>query len=104
MDDIGDVISQIVNDPERMQQIMDLAQNLSLGDDAQGGNPISPERIETLGKIIQQTQHTDKKQEALVHALRPYLKPGRRTKLDKAIQIAKMSQLAGLAFTKDIEN
>lgn len=103
MDEIGDIISQIVNDPERMQQVMELAKNLSLGDEPKGSPPISPERIEAFGKMIQQTQHSDKKQEALVHALRPYLKPGRRSKLDKAMQIARMSQLAGFAFSKDPE-
>lgn len=101
MDDISGVISQIMNDPERMQQIMELAQSLTSGEETQEPPLVSPERIEELGKMIRQTQHVDEKQEALVHALRPYLKPGRRSKLDRALQIAKLSHWAGIALKKE---
>ena len=101
MDDISSLIGQILNDPDQLQQIMDIASSIS---DKKAGSqeaPFSPEKMEELGAIIRQTQQTDPKQDALVHALRPYLTPIRRSKLDRALQIAKLSHLAGIALKRE---
>ncbi len=49
-------------------------------------------------QMVQQLQQRDSKQEALLCALKPYLAPKRREKLDQAMQIARLSSLAGLAL------
>ena len=41
---------------------------------------------------------TDGKQEALLCALKPFLRPERREGIDRAMQLAKLSQLAGIAL------
>lgn len=102
MDDIGEVISQIINDPDRMNQVMELAKNLIPPEGNSETMPLSQEQVQAIGKMLQQTQSTEKRQEALVHALRPYLKPGRLSKLERAMQIARVSRLAGLALKKEI--
>lgn len=102
MDDIGGLVSQILNDPEQMQQIMDLAKNLSSGSDNPEQPALSPERVAEIGKFLQQSEAADRKQEALVRALRPFLRPGRQSKLDRAMQIAKLSHIAGIALKKDL--
>lgn len=102
MDDINEAISQILNDPDRIQQVMELAKNLMQPEGNSETIPFSQEQMQTISKMLQQTQNTEKRQEALVHALRPYLKPGRLSKLERAMQIAKVSRLAGLALKKEI--
>ena len=101
MDDISGVVSQILSDPEQMQQIMDLAKNLSAGSGTDGAM-LSPERMEEIGKYLQKSEAVDRKQEALVHALRPFLRPSRQSKLDRAMQIARLSHIAGIALKKDL--
>lgn len=103
MDDINDAISQILNNPERMQQVMEIAKHLMPVQEEDDQTSVSPERMQVIGNILQQTQRADNRQEALVLALRPYLKPGRLTKLEKAMQIAKLSRLAEMALKNEME-
>ena len=54
--------------------------------------------MQSMLRLLQQSQHTDGKQEALFCALKPYLAPEKREKLDRALQMAKLSRLAGFAL------
>ena len=47
---------------------------------------------------MQQARQSDSKQEALLCALKPYLAPDRRDKIDRALEIARISHLAGFAL------
>lgn len=49
-------------------------------------------------QLMQQAQQSDGKQEALLCALKPYLAPERQDKIDRALQIARLSHLAGFAM------
>lgn len=102
MDDLGGLIGQILNDPDRLQQVMDVAKNLLPQDAAVEEPAIDQERIHEIGKLLQNKDATEQKQEALMQALRPYLRPGRRSKLDRAMQIARLSHIAGIALKKDL--
>lgn len=101
MDDLSGVINQILGDPDRMEQIMNLAKTFGGSETTSVIPEISPERIEEIGNILRQTEKSEKKQEALVRALRPYLRPGRQIKLDKALQLVRLSHLAGLAWKNE---
>ncbi len=98
MDDLSAQITQILNDPGRLQQIMALASTLGgqAGQETPQDGP--PEMVENISKLLQQAEKRDQKQEALVRALRPYLKPDRQARLQQAMQIAHLSHLAGAAF------
>lgn len=102
-------LQSIMNDPNSMAQILSLAQSLGVqspGEPAQ--SPPSPpptdnfmpdmKVIQSMMGIMQQAQHTDGKQEALLCALKPFLKPERRAGIDRAMQLARISQLAGFAL------
>ena len=90
----------VLNDPEKMGQIFELAK----------GFGISPEESETpspetdtagiagILQMLQQSKTPDGKQDALIHALMPYLHPARQKRLQRAIRIARISQLAGYAL------
>lgn len=102
MDDLGGLIGQILNDPERMQQLMDVAKNIMPNDSTGLETIVDQERFNELGKLLQNKDAAEQRQEALMQALRPYLRPGRRSKLDRAMQIAKLSHIAGIALKKDL--
>lgn len=96
-------LNQLLNDPESMAQIMSFAQSL-------GGKPEEqrpkeepaafPDEgfVRAMLQLVQQAQHSDGKQEALLCALKPFLRPERRDKIDRALRIARLSQLAGSAL------
>lgn len=109
---LEDKLQQILNDPNSMAQILSLAQ--SFGMQAPGDAPPEPQSppaqppissvmpdagfVQAIMGLMQQAQHTDGKQEALLCALKPFLKPERREKIDQAMQLARISHLAGFAL------
>lgn len=104
MDDLSEKITQILNDPGSLQQIVEIAnalgaQQTSMENDESGHSlPASQEMLTDITQMLRQAEKTDKKQEALFQALRPYLKPNRQERLERAMQIAHLSHLAGIAF------
>lgn len=103
-----DKLNQILSDPDSMAKIMNLAQSLGGPSAAPNGPPDPPPKppppppddafVKGILRLMQQAQHTDKRQEALLCALKPYLAPERQAKIDEALRIAKLSQLAGFAL------
>lgn len=119
MDGLEDKLQQILNDPQSMAQILSMAQSFGLqppepshAPDAppKPGQPpkppspppkppqLDPRMLQTLTQLMQQAQQSDSKQEALICALKPFLAPERREKMDRAMQIARISHLAGFAL------
>lgn len=104
MDDLSEKLSQILNDPGSLRQIMEVAGALGLNAGSPGetgGNRPStppPEALEDLSRLIKQAEKADKKQDALFRALQPYLKPQRQARLERAMQVAHLSHLAGAAL------
>lgn len=106
MDELNEKITRILNDPGSIQQIMQIAASLggaapdSNTEAAQGKPPVipQPEMLENFTNLLHHAEKQEKKQEALVHALRPYLKPGHQERLERAMQIARLSHLAGAAI------
>ena len=103
-----DKLNQILSDPDSMAKIMSLAQSLGGSSAASAGPPEPPPKapppppddafVKGILRLMQQAQHTDKRQEALLCALKPYLAPERQARIDEALRIAKLSQLAGFAL------
>ena len=104
MDNIVGQLNQILNDPDNMKQIMSMASALS-GENIEDIQ--TNESVQIPGNIIQELQSMQKnerKQDALVRALLPYLRPGHRRRLEQAIKIASVSHLAGAALrTKEVQ-
>ncbi|MFQ8767771.1 MAG: hypothetical protein ACLR8U_15615 [Oscillospiraceae bacterium] len=100
-----------------MQKIFALAQSLGLSPPAaQQAPPRRPsrpfllrlrqnqeasppdDRQQALGELLQKAGTLDRRQENLLNALKPFLKPERREKIDRAMQAARISRLAGAAL------
>lgn len=96
MDKMMEQINQILNDPESMKQISQMAS--ALGEKTNAGENTESVIPPGITKMIGQVQQREEKQQALVRALLPYLQPRHQARLERAIQIARMSHLAGAAL------
>ena len=105
MGDFEDKLESILNNPHAMEQIMSLAQSLG-GKEATAVPPcdngaptsetedsmIDPQMFSTFFSLLSQYNGADDQRAALLSALRPFVKEQRYAKIDKAIQIAKLSR------------
>ena len=98
MDEISGKLTQILNDPDQIRKIMDLAKNAGLVSPETAESMEAVETMNQMSESLQRMNRAGQKQEALFHALRPYLKPNRQTRLERALQLAKLSHLAEAAL------
>ena len=104
MGEFEDKLASVMNDPAMMQKIMSLAQ--SLGGESPEPQPQPPPKQESapfpeidLGMLqklsgFARQSGIDPNQQALLSALRPYLKGNRISRLERAMKAAKMAGLA----------
>ena len=114
MDGLEQRLDSLLSDPESMAKIMDLAKSLNLSptsqNDTSEDTTVSKEThteavaqfpLANLGSLLSEFSGQglrDDKQTALLKALRPYLRPERQDRLDRAIQTARMVKTAKLAM------
>lgn len=124
MSDLEEKLEGILGNPDAMKQIMSLAQSLGKSSaaprteaadadpmsDPQPAQPqqdgglldtldqIDPRLITAAARLMSQYHTGDDRRVALLTALRPFVKEQRYAKLDKAIQIAKLSRLIRMAL------
>ena len=114
MGEFEDKLDQILNNPQAMSQIMSLAQSLGGASDEQAQNtssepsgsspqsdfgiPLDPQLLSKLAMLFTQYNQDDDHRTALLQALRPFVREQRYAKIDKAIQIAKLSRIAVMAL------
>ena len=100
MENMEEKLSSILENPQMMQRIMSMAQNLSQAP-AQPDPPapaVPDLDPAIMGKLLNLAGNAgpDRNQQTLLKALAPYLASARIQKLEKAMRAAK---LAGLAST-----
>ena len=103
MDNMEDKIGSILNNPQLMQQIMSMAQSLGQSQSTKQEEPkeaapspmpdIDLSVIQKMSGLAQQSG-IDKNQQALLHALSPYLSQYRVSRLERAMRAAKMARYA----------
>ncbi len=102
MDDLQSQLSAVMGNPEMMEKIMSLAQNLGAEPTSASAPPPSsapsgdiPD-MAMLAKLtgIMGKAGIDKKEQNLLNALHPYLSSHRVSKLEKAMRAAKMAGMA----------
>lgn len=112
MTEMNDVLARVMSDPGAMRQIANLAQSLGLQNSPSPppapppapvpappppAQNISQDPMKLMSALLQisKSMGSDQQQLALIQALKPFLRPERAARLDMAIQVAKLSQLAG---------
>ena len=122
MAELNDMLNGILSNPQAMQQIMALAQSMGLqgqnGPPQQAAPPTpaapsapppqlpqlsqQPDPAQLIQGFLQLSRQSggDERQLALFQAIKPFIRPDRAEKLDRAIQVARISRLAGNALQK----
>ena len=120
MGELDEKLNAILGNPEAMGQIMALANSLGGGEKAaepEGEGPpqvsqtkegapdlfsalgeIDPRMLQMGMRVLQEYRSGDDKKTALLNALRPFVREERWEKLDRAIQIAKLSRVIRVLF------
>lgn len=118
MGEFEEKLNSILGDQQAMGQIMALAQSLgkqsssdqeekdTAPEPAEDAPPdlsqlmgnLDPKMVQLGMRLMRKYQQDDGQNTALLQALRPYLREERRGRLDKAVQIAKMSRLLRVAL------
>lgn len=114
MGELDEKLNAILGNQEAMGQIMALAQSLgnsgilnSTGEQVQPPQPapadgtdptsilgeIDPKFIQLGMRALEEYQRGDDQKTALLAALRPFVRPERYEKLDRAIQVARLSRV-----------
>ena len=89
MAEFDDKLNSLLSNPEAMAQIMQMAQSLS---GLTGG--MDTAMLTKLLPLIQELgSQNDSNARQLLYALRPYLKPDRQEKIERALQLARLFHL-----------
>ena len=99
MSELEEKLNSVLNNPQLMQQIMSMAQNMNSSGPTEpsGKQEAFPDLdINLLRQLSGMAQKgtIDNNQQSLLKALGPYLSPVRIGKLEKAMRAAKMAQFA----------
>ena len=128
MAEFEDKLNSILGNQAAMNQIMALARSLSGSGEQQGEAPaqedpeeatyvpvteetappvpaltamlgqIDPKMLQVGMDVLRQVQSTEDRNTALLNALRPFLREEKQARLDRAIQIARMTKLVRAAL------
>lgn len=94
MSDFEDMLSGILSDPKQMEKISSVARSL-MGGETEEAEPVFDEKVlKSIGGMMRDKGGKDRQ---LLEAMRPYLSDKRRSKMDKAMKIARLAGIAELA-------
>lgn len=102
--DLASRLEQVLSDPAQMEQIGRMAKDLlgqtpGGGQDGAGDRPPEPPppdaaSLAAIARAFSGAGETSRST-ALLLAMRPYMKPEKQAKLDRALQVARMAHIAG---------
>ncbi|MGI6012684.1 MAG: hypothetical protein ACOX7K_00150 [Oscillospiraceae bacterium] len=112
MSEFEEKLNSLLNDPEQMGKITQMAK--SLMDGGQDALPartapaasdafdlgIDMEMVAKLGKMLSGKGGGNSHQRALLEAMTPYLGEKRQRRMEQALKMAKMAKMARLAFSE----
>ena len=106
MDELGDKLSAILNDPDSMERVRQMAQSILGGEDdgAAPQNTAEPAyddiNIKQIVSLFSKMKNTaDDSRVQLIYALRPHLSAERQARADTAIRLLKLLDM--LPFIKE---
>ena len=97
MGELEDRISGVLNDPQQMEQIMNMARSLMGGEAPPEPAAPDPGLTARLGGLLRGSGG-DGDRRALLEALKPWLSAKRREKLERAMRMARLARLASAAL------
>lgn len=114
MSELEDKINSLLSSPAEMEKIMGLAKSLSgsfgisetthsqeKDESSSPGMPfgdIDPKIMKLITRLFSEYNSAANDKTALMNAVKPYLKEERRAAIDRAVQIARLTHIAKIAF------
>ena len=95
MGELEDRIGSILNSPEEMRRITELAQSLMGGAAAPAGTSGENGLSDQLREMLNAGNGEKNNELALLEAMKPFLGEKRRRKMSRALQIARAARIAG---------
>ncbi len=109
MDDISKTLAELLNDPDSLSRVREMAENLLGGQDKADPPPkddtgsifgdmdIDPAQIGKIMSVMSKLKtNRDDERSRLLLALKPHLSPPRREKVDTAVKLLKLIDLLPL--------
>ncbi len=97
MDDLNEKLAGILNDPEAMENLKNMADSILAGDNGGNEGCSNMPPIENIGAIMglisKLNGSGDNDRARLINALKPYLGEKRKAKADNAIKLLKIIEL-----------
>ena len=115
MDGLEEKLGAFLSDPAAMEQVMGMARALGLGPPPESGGsasappPPAPDAapddpmLRTLLSAVALAGADSGRENELFRALRPFVRPEKREKLDRAARVARLAHIAGAAL-RGLEN
>ena len=100
MEDLESRIREVLGDPAQMEQVFSVARSLGITppSDEKSQPDAAPAELGSLAELIRQAAAVDPRENALLSALKPYCSADRQRRIDRALRIARISQIAGAAL------
>lgn len=99
-----DKIEEILNSPEEMSKILDMAQSIMGGNGGENSpapdvlSGLDPKIIAALGNLMQEFNRNDDRRFQFLNSLRPYMGEKNAPHIDKAVQIMRLSRVLSRLF------
>ena len=101
MDELNQKLAQILNDPESMNRVREMAESIlsenekkeTENDESVFGIPDSSELMSIMSIVSKLNTKNDDSRTALLTALKPHLSEPKREKVDTAIKILRLLEL-----------
>lgn len=111
MDDLSEKLAEVLNDPESMNRIMEMAENL-MGNQSQtqmpngdSGDILGGDELKTVISLLSKLKSgNDDNRTQLLRALKPHLSEPKQEKVDTAIKILKLIEMLPLIKETGILN
>jgi len=98
MDHWEEQLGSILGDPQQMGKIADLARTLMGGGETNSAPAPPMPELGKLAALLNGPAEGGRDVRALLEAMKPWLSEKRRAKLDRAVKLARMAKLAGIAL------
>ena len=103
MNEFEDKLNSLLNDPKQMESFASFAKSIMGGEmpEILSGEPDpDPELMRKIGSLLSRGDSLGNKDKKLLEAMKPYLSEKRRSKMDRAMKIAKLASIAELAASE----
>ena len=103
MDEFGEKLNSLLNDPKQMESFASFAKSIMGGEAPASISPepdIDPALMKKVGSLLSRGDNISNNDKRLLEAMKPYLSEKRRSKMDRAMKIARLASIAQLAASE----